>query len=384
MLLAASLGRQIEGGLSAQDGSPSDAGQLPAAAQVPAPVAPQKRPREVDSADDPPGALFAKLQRLDSGAKAEDYQKVGSEGGDDDPDSWDVDGLLMDLHLTQRYTPSALESTVAPLRDEVAKLAANKPRVPGAVEVISGLLFLGDAACARDVALVLSYNVTRVINCSPQTVKTGPGYYGPNVEYLELWEDDLLDYCVMQDFDVVWKFATAGGTCLVHCEQGVNRSGALVMGMHMKKRQDEIRATGAPSESPEELLGHTWRYVADLKGRVLTNPGFQRQMLLFARLGCRWFSSVNALWQTPKERKMARFRILAETTARRVVSAAAIVPREQKWRNIVFIRDGTMRGEMRMEQAFELATPESVARAERRIASYAQKSFSKHSAAASA
>ena len=40
-------------------------------------------------------------------------------------------------------------------------------------------------------------------------------------------------------------------------------------------------------------------------------PGFQRQLLLFARMGCCWFQTLDGVWRTVPERHMAQFRSLA-------------------------------------------------------------------------
>lgn len=39
------------------------------------------------------------------------------------------------------------------------------------------------------------------------------------------------------------------------------------------------------------------------------SSGFQRQLLLFARMGCRWFPTLANVWRTSPEREMAAFRV---------------------------------------------------------------------------
>lgn len=341
-----------------------------------------KRLREEDDSSDwssepepapaSPTALINKLRRLDPRIQPEEYWRgptgsaVGSEGGE-----WDHQGLVEDLFLTQQYAPEALEAALRPIREEVKMISAMVPRAEGVVEVIPGKVLLCDAVAARDCERVMQIGVKRVVNCSPQTVKTGKDYYGPGTEYMELWEDDLLDYCVMQDFNKVWAFVEDGGTCLLHCEQGVNRSGALAVALCMKIREKE-------HQTPEAALRASWVLVAERRGKVLTNPSFQRQLLLFARAGLRWFPSLDTVWQYPKERKMTKFREFAERVAWRVVEDAKCVPAESRWRMVVFVRDGTMRGELRMKEAsFDLDSSEATLRAERRIQSYALRSLSR-------
>ncbi|CAK9029313.1 unnamed protein product [Durusdinium trenchii] len=62
-------------------------------------------------------------------------------------------------------------------------------------------------------------------------------------------------------------------------------------------------------KSPEVLLRTAWCHVAARKQRVLINPSFQRQLLLFARMGCRWFPTLANVWRTSPEREMAAFRV---------------------------------------------------------------------------
>mmetsp|Transcript_98322 Transcript_98322/g.316978 ORF Transcript_98322/g.316978 Transcript_98322/m.316978 type:complete len:332 (+) Transcript_98322:2-997(+) len=312
---------------------------------------------------------------MDPLVRRDDYLHPANEG--QHGATWDIKGLEEDLRLTQEtYCMESLDAALQPIREEMKRLAPTRPRRSGAVEVLPGVLMLGDADSARDLEALQRLRVQRIVNCSPQTVKTGSGFYQtalPGAKYMELWEDDLLDYCVLDDLEVVWSFATAGGCCLIHCEQGVNRSGALVVAIHMRLRVQR----GDVDATPEEALRNSWSLVADRKARVLTNPSFQRQLLLYARMGLRWFPSVSDVWRTPRERNMAKFRLLAERVARDVVRSCEMMPQGRQHRSIVYIRDGTMRGEMRMQEAFDLGSPEAQRRAEHRIRSYAHRSLPK-------
>jgi len=56
----------------------------------------------------------------------------------------------------------------------------------------------------------------------------------------------------MEDFDKIWAFVKQStGLCLVHCEQGVNRSGAVAVAAHMRSMADED-APNSESTSPDE------------------------------------------------------------------------------------------------------------------------------------
>jgi len=359
---------------------------LAAAALAPAIAAAAKRPREGDngaSVGDQPRTLLGKLQRLDPGIRAEEYFRGGGGAAGSTGDAhWDAQALEEDLRLTARYyCADALEETLRPLREEMRRFAeasVQLPRPSGAVEVIPRVLLLGDAGAAQDLATLRQQGVVGVVNCSPQTVKTGKSFYGPSTDYLELWQDDFSDYCALQDFDAVWALSTrGGGPCLLHCEQGVNRSGCLAVAVHMKY----LAETAKGHLPPEEMLRRSWRCVAECRGssRLLTNPSFQRQLLLFARLGCRWFPSVNQVWRTSKERQMAQFRALAERIGQKAVSDCGQVERGAHWRAVIYIRDGSMRGEMKMEKGlpFDLSSDAALRTASSRIHSYAVRSMPK-------
>ncbi|CAE8670211.1 unnamed protein product, partial [Polarella glacialis] len=360
--------------------------------------------REEDAMLSASHSLLAKLRRLDPGtirakhyalnqaaASAEPCNPEPPEAAEQVSGPLDVEALTEDLELTRRrYCSEALEAALQPLREEMRGLAASQaPTGRRLVEVVpAGLwqvsstspgaspssaghlsgsgeraelrLLLSDATSARDLPTLRRLGVTRVVNCSPQTVRdTGRAFYGPGMEYMELWQDDFPDYCVLHDFDAVWAFVTSGGTCLIHCEQGVNRSCTLAMAVRMRllqlRGEPSVKSWRGPRsrEQWEEVsredadlsLKEAWRYVILRKPRVLTNPSFQRQLLLFARTGFRWFPSLAGVWRTPGERRMAHFRMLAEHVAKSQVCGNPEMPWGQWWRAIVYIRDGTMRGE---------------------------------------
>merc|ERR1712061_126963 len=90
-----------------------------------------------------------------------------------------------------------------------------------------------------------------------------------------------------------------------------------------------------------------------------TNTSFQRQLLLFARLGCSWWpaSPVCSLWREPKLEAMSKFREFTFRIADDVVSkTTSDVPIEQRQRLKIYIRDGVMRAEKgsNLAKAFDL------------------------------
>lgn len=337
-----------------------------------------------------PLVLFHRLRMLDPDVKMEEYfcartsdGSASTSGGS--TGQWDIFGLREDLELTQQYVASDLDMALRPLREEIKTITETMEKKDGPWHVIPGRVLLADAVTARNVQLLHTLGVTRVVNCSPQTSRTGKGYYGPEVQYLELWADDLCDYCVMQDFDAVWDFCMsdgdtpARGVSLLHCEQGVNRSGALVVAIHMRLNFGKGRELPAA-----ESLRRSWRHVAEKRGRVVTNPSFQRQLMLFSRLGMRWFPTMNALWQTPKERNMSQFRKFAERIAWQVATKQLGWRLERQWRFVVYVRDGTMHCEVKMDPPCDLSSEDATLKADKRIRVYARKALKKIAAEAAA
>ena len=82
----------------------------------------------------------------------------------------------------------------------------------------------------------------------------------------------------------------------------------------------------------------------------------------------------------PLEQQMSRFRAFAEQVAKRAIDGASSIPAAQKWRRIVYVRDGCMRGEQKMKDAYDTDSPDARQRAERRIDVYANKTIAKFSA----
>ena len=76
---------------------------------------------------------------------------------------------------------------------------------------------------------------------------------------------------------------------------------------------------------------------------LLVPTGFQRQLLLFARMGCAWFPILDGVWRTVEERRLAEFRALAEHLATEMVCANPEFPSGSTWRAIVFIHDLAVR-----------------------------------------
>jgi len=313
--------------------------------------------------------LFQRLKNLDPEVQENDYKYTASE-----QEVWDVDALQRDLKLTETYCADALEEALVPLREELLHLLDKNGPAADVIEVVPGMLFLGNKSLALDLQKLQSFGFKQVINCAPQSVASGADLYGDMLtNYIELWQDDYSDFCVMQDFDAVWESLQNPDhcPCLIHCEQGVNRSAALAIAVHMRHRyllHNEAAMDAVAS------LRFSWQGVAQQKGQVLLNTGFQRQLLLFARLGMQWFPTCKAVWRTVQERRVARFRRLAQQTIRQLISGQG--PFETRWRELVRIRDRCIRGEAKFEDAFNMDSMENYAKLKRRIETFAKRSLS--------
>ena len=101
---------------------------------------------------------------------------------------------------------------------------------------ITPRLYLGNAASARDRAALRARGVTHVLNATaslPNTFERDRAF-----TYCRAPVDDTLQADLRGHFDLAAAFIGAalrgGGGCLVHCQQGVSRSAALVIAYLMR------------------------------------------------------------------------------------------------------------------------------------------------------
>ena len=92
--------------------------------------------------------------------------------------------------------------------------------------------------------------------------------------YLQINADDEEDYPILpRHFSEASAFIRCardgGGRCLIHCQAGINRSGCLAVAALMSTQQ-------------VPLLEAVHR-VKEKRGVLLTNTGFQAQLVAFAR-----------------------------------------------------------------------------------------------------
>ena len=138
---------------------------------------------------------------------------------------------------------------------------------------VSTQLLLGDQHSAADVDSLLTAGVTHVLNCGETLADLDEAYAEAGIEYVALGAEDAVWHDMRQHVPQVEAFLermrAMDGTCLVHCQAGINRSGFIVA---------------------YQLLVHGRRTVLDVvallrreRGAVLWNAGFRVQLLEVAR-----------------------------------------------------------------------------------------------------
>jgi protein-tyrosine phosphatase len=135
-------------------------------------------------------------------------------------------------------------------------------------------LLLGNAEDANNLQELKRRGVTHVINLASCEVKTGADFYGPSITYTEWPCEDAEHYDIMQHYDEFAKIADdvasgdTKGLLLVHCAGGINRSGTLRIAYYaMYMGLPFIQCT---------------KTCKKLRGRICTNPEFQKQLFRFA------------------------------------------------------------------------------------------------------
>ena len=150
-------------------------------------------------------------------------------------------------------------------------------------------LYLGGYKDAMDISLLKQLGITHVLNCAAYR-KTDRSPYDRDsgiLHYKQFYADDNESYNMLQHFNDAKTFLdhakASGGRALVHCAMGINRGGAICAAYIM-------------ADQEMDLL-ETVRIIKQKRCTVLSNRGFQRQLVTFARkrgllpgTGCKWKS----------------------------------------------------------------------------------------------
>jgi hypothetical protein len=201
--------------------------------------------------------------------------------------------MINDLAAGQSPCGESAKDALATLQDLLALFPIHPTR-PEPAEVMPCLL-LGNSAHGENVELLQKLGVTLVINCAedhvprdhyPRLRAAGIDVVGfasmdqANYPLLEKHLDHVLELirgCVekgkqqqqQQHGDTAGSVAApvgaSNGKCFIHCQAGVNRSGALAIAAL-------VEMTGLP-------LVEAAKRVKAARGRVCTNQGFQLQLV---------------------------------------------------------------------------------------------------------
>lgn len=146
--------------------------------------------------------------------------------------------------------------------------------------IMPNVLLSGEHA-AQNMDALAKENVTHVICCFGIVSEA----HQSACKCLAIPIEDEPYYPVLQHVDQIQDFLRTlkGDRCLVYCRMGRNRSAALAIALLMRAKRKKQQVTDY-----ERLLQSSWELVTRRHGRVLTNYGFQRQLLLYAHNGCRW------------------------------------------------------------------------------------------------
>ena len=144
----------------------------------------------------------------------------------------------------------------------------------GPGEILDHLL-IGNKGDAYNFSLLKGRRITHILNCAavPTYDKPKNPYENTEIKYLGFEACDNEHYPIMMHFRLARAFIDSclreGGRVLVHCEMGVNRSGAICVAYVMVHEQI--------------TLLQALRKVKYERPVLLCNEGFQKQLIKFAK-----------------------------------------------------------------------------------------------------
>mmetsp|Transcript_862 Transcript_862/g.2364 ORF Transcript_862/g.2364 Transcript_862/m.2364 type:complete len:246 (+) Transcript_862:69-806(+) len=135
-------------------------------------------------------------------------------------------------------------------------------------------LLLGDRRCASDDSIIESFGVTHILNVAGKYGASDvSGFSHSSGNYLQINAQDEEGYDIMQHLPEASAFIrralAENGRCLIHCQAGINRSGALACAELMLHEQVSI--VDAVTRCKEA------------RGVILSNHSFQEQLVKLAR-----------------------------------------------------------------------------------------------------
>jgi protein-tyrosine phosphatase len=138
-------------------------------------------------------------------------------------------------------------------------------------------VYLGNKQDANNIRLLKRLKISHVLNCaaSPESRYDGSKnpYAEEGIKYLGIEAFDTVQYPILMHFHQALGFIDTclkeGGRVLVHCEMGVNRSGAIYVAYMMVHENISLL--------------QAIRQVKFERPVLLCNEGFQMQLIDFAR-----------------------------------------------------------------------------------------------------
>jgi hypothetical protein len=140
-------------------------------------------------------------------------------------------------------------------------------------EVMPGL-FLSNGQIAQDLALLRAQRISHVLNMAPIEVPTTAEFYAEEkMDFKAIVAKDEFDYDVMQHWPEARAYLDAAlneqnGRVLVHCQAGINRSGAIAVAYMMVTRR--------------RLLVDAAKSAKRKRYQLITNLNFQLSLVKFA------------------------------------------------------------------------------------------------------
>lgn len=141
---------------------------------------------------------------------------------------------------------------------------------------LSQFLYLGDMGDAASFGQMKELGITHLLNCTCVPKTCDPVFFHmqrAGYKYLELDAQDYADYDMTQHFEDAFTFIQDAkktqGKVLVYCKMGMNRSATVCIAYIMKYEN-------------QPLLNTVKKVRISRKKRILTNTGFQRQLIKFS------------------------------------------------------------------------------------------------------
>jgi protein-tyrosine phosphatase len=176
------------------------------------------------------------------------------------PGYYDPSTLNEDERRIATELSTALATTTYEIRDKLSEV------MPG--------LFLSNGQVAQDLPMLRAQRISHVLNMAPIEVPTTAEFYAEEkMDFKAIVAKDEFDYDVMQHWPEARAYLDAAlneqnGRVLVHCQAGINRSGAIAVAYMMVTRRRHL-VDAAKSAKRK-------RY------QLITNLNFQLSLVKFA------------------------------------------------------------------------------------------------------